>query len=325
MGKGMATQNGISATLAFSHAPEFQTHLLREKLTRTFLEADIRVFEDRVDDGSLRFSNCDMVVRVRAKKGAIVVSVEEAEDRTIEDRVDPAQFEADERYRRVTCFHAVRTLQRLLTPRSIDWSDVRQDGAATATVQPKRPIRVAISEEDKLRIMVGEGQTDDARFGDHLAVGQTHRRLDQSFERAQAEFQDRGVPAPDAQDATASGTAPKNRTEYFPELIPAESNLLQERGKIFPSSALELTSKIVKDETTNPTERAEAYDMTARLTVYVFNLAVLVAAFPVGFALLIFNILGGENLRTTAHVVALTGMGTAIAQTGAYQPLLSAF
>ena len=62
--------------------------------------------------------------------------------------------------------------------------------------------------------------------------------------------------------------------------------------------------------------RAERRDPVARLTVYALNGVILLAFFPVGFALLIFNILGGENLRTTAHTMALTGMGTALATAG---------
>lgn len=323
LGKGMAEQNDISATLKFSGDPEFRTNLMREKLTRTFLEADIRVLEDHVDDGGLRFSNRDMVVRVRPEPASIVVSVAEAADRADDDRADPADREADERHRRVTCFHAVRTLQKLLAPRTIDWSDVRQDAIPSAGVRPKRPARASLTDEDRLQIMLGAAPLDDARFGAHPDVGRTHRRLDQSFEDAQADIADADHETLQDHPAHAEAQASNRASERFPELVPAESLLRQERGFIFPASALDLNGKLVKDETTNPTERAEAYDMTARLTVYVLNLAVLVAAFPVGFALLIFNILGGENLRTTAHVVALTGVGTVIAQTGAYQPLLA--
>ena len=48
------------------------------------------------------------------------------------------------------------------------------------------------------------------------------------------------------------------------------------------------------------------------LTVYALNGILMLMAFPIGFALLVFNILGGENLRTTAHAIALTGLGTAL-------------
>lgn len=63
----------------------------------------------------------------------------------------------------------------------------------------------------------------------------------------------------------------------------------------------------------DPTQRAEHTDFVARLTVYVLNLTIMVFALPVGLALLFMNILGGENLRTTAHVMALTGLFSALA------------
>ena len=53
-------------------------------------------------------------------------------------------------------------------------------------------------------------------------------------------------------------------------------------------------------------------DLPARLTVYALNLTVMVFALPIGLALLFLNILGGENLRTTAHVMALTGLFSAL-------------
>lgn len=323
MGNDMATQNDISATLKFTQEPEFRTNLLREKLTRAFLEADISVFEDRVDDGGLQFSNRDMVVRVRPTAASIVVSVTQAPNRRTDAVAYPAETEADERYRRVTCFHAVRTLQKILAPRSIDWSDVRHDSDPTGSVYPRRPQRAKISDQDRLEIMVGSAVTEDARFGGgDLEVGRTHQRLDQSFEVAQAEMAVLDEVAP---DVTSEPDMPNRATERFPELMPAERTLREERSLIFPSGAIELRGKIVQDESTNPTERAEAYDLTARLTVYVFNLIILIAAFPVGFALLVYNILGGENVRTTAHVLSLTGLGSVIMQTGAYQPIFTGF
>jgi ABC-type sugar transport system permease subunit len=53
----------------------------------------------------------------------------------------------------------------------------------------------------------------------------------------------------------------------------------------------------------------------SRLTVYALTAALLVLAFPVGFAMLMFNLLAGENLRVTIQVVALTGLAVAVSQT----------
>lgn len=83
-----------------------------------------------------------------------------------------------------------------------------------------------------------------------------------------------------------------------------------------------LTSASAQDEETDYRLRREASDPIARLTVYALNGCVLVFAFPLGFALLILNLLGGENLRTTAHALALTGMGLGLASLPAATPFL---
>lgn len=102
-----------------------------------------------------------------------------------------------------------------------------------------------------------------------------------------------------------------SRRARLPELAPADE----------PSSSaqphfvgVEIDSKAIRHEETHFSARAESRDETARLTVYVLNAILMVMAFPVGFGMLVFNILGGENLRTTAHMIALTGL--AIALTG---------
>ena len=77
-----------------------------------------------------------------------------------------------------------------------------------------------------------------------------------------------------------------------------------------------LSQGSAQDEPTDFADRKEAHDTVARLTVYALNGSVMLFSFPVGFGLLIFNILGGENLRTTAHTMALTGMGTSLVSAG---------
>lgn len=69
--------------------------------------------------------------------------------------------------------------------------------------------------------------------------------------------------------------------------------------------------------------RPETSDCCAFMTVYVFNAAIMLFAFPVGFGLLVYNILGGENLRTTAHVMGLTGLMMTLPFLGASVPFLT--
>lgn len=74
-------------------------------------------------------------------------------------------------------------------------------------------------------------------------------------------------------------------------------------------------------EDQSATPRRRQAGLAEKLTVYVMSMTLMVVAFPVGFAMMIYNILAGENLRATARAMALTGVGFAIAGTEAYQNL----
>ena len=100
--------------------------------------------------------------------------------------------------------------------------------------------------------------------------------------------------------------------DLLPELEPPEERFERERTAIFRSDAISLCRDSAIEDVFVPAMRPEHQDLTARATVYVLNLTVMVFALPVGLALLIMNILCGENLRTTAHVMALTGLFSAL-------------
>ena len=101
--------------------------------------------------------------------------------------------------------------------------------------------------------------------------------------------------------------------ELLPDLAPPEERLREAKTHIFSADAISLSHGSAMEDVFDPAQRSEHNDLTARATVYVLNLTVMVFALPVGLALLFLNILGGENLRTTAHVMALTGLFSALA------------
>lgn len=101
--------------------------------------------------------------------------------------------------------------------------------------------------------------------------------------------------------------------QSLPTLAPPEERLRTQRSNIFSADAIALTHSSAMEDVFDPEQREEHQDATARLTVYALNLTVMVFALPIGLALLFLNILGGENLRTTAHVMALTGLFSALA------------
>lgn len=112
-----------------------------------------------------------------------------------------------------------------------------------------------------------------------------------------------------------SRALPDLGTDRLPDLEPAEDKLRDARHAIFAFDAIELTSRAAKDEPTRPELREERSSLVARATCYTMNAILFVMAVPVGAALLTLNLLGGENIRATAHAIALTGMAMALGMT----------
>lgn len=101
----------------------------------------------------------------------------------------------------------------------------------------------------------------------------------------------------------------------LPALEPPEERLQREKRSIFLSDSINLSHDSAMDDVFDPSLREEQQDLVARVTVYVLNLCVMVFALPVGLGLLCLNILGGANFRTTAHVMALTGLFMVLSDT----------
>jgi|GEM_PF-2557254 hypothetical protein len=110
----------------------------------------------------------------------------------------------------------------------------------------------------------------------------------------------------------AEGVCPGQNRNRLPDLEPPEERLQRQRSNIFSSDAISLSHASAVEDVFTAVDRAEHNDLTARITVYAMNLTVMAFALPVGLALLLMNVLGGENLRTTAHIMALTGLFSAL-------------
>ena len=95
----------------------------------------------------------------------------------------------------------------------------------------------------------------------------------------------------------------------FPELEPADTG-----GQAEPSHLARIRGDLVAqfhEIRANPA----ADNALSRLTVYTLNAVLLIVAFPFGFAMLMFNLLAGENLRINIQVLALTGLAVALSRT----------
>ena len=116
--------------------------------------------------------------------------------------------------------------------------------------------------------------------------------------------------------------APAHSRDLLPDLEPPEERLRREKTQIFSSDSINLSHDPFSPMDDTQQEWEEHHDFTARLTVYVLNAIVMIFAMPVGAALLFLNIVGGENLRTTSHVLALTGMFLGLSFAGFDMPSL---
>ena len=322
----MNTQTNIVATLNFEDAPVFDVAALSAELSGMFHDVDIDLAAAKSVDGNLEFVGPNMRVEVSPGDAALTVSVGRSPCAD-----DDAPCAKRDRAQGAACYNVVRTLQTRLAPRSVSWSDADLASAdATSRRQHLKKQCQApggLSPKERMNRNFGTVEGEGSQFDcSTLAVAQTHKRLDRSFEAVQSE---QTSEVGDQSDLADLGYGqPRTRltaaeASRFPDLMPVELALREERRALFPSDTIALTQRSAQHETTNPTERREADDIMARLTVYVLNTILLVVAFPVGFGMLIFNILGGENLRTTAHVMALTGMGTALAAANVQLPFLS--
>ena len=99
----------------------------------------------------------------------------------------------------------------------------------------------------------------------------------------------------------------------LPDLEPPEERLRTEKTRIFSSDAITLSRAYTMEDVFEREAEDERIDMPARLTTYTLNLTIMVFNLPVGLALLCMNVLGGVNLRTTAHAMALTGFFSVLA------------
>ena len=130
----------------------------------------------------------------------------------------------------------------------------------------------------------------------------------------------RVAPVATAEDPLEDFWSPK---DALPDLEPPEDRLRNMKSQIFASESILLSHGTVVHSDDDPAFHVEEATTSTRLTVYVMNMIVLVMALPVGLALLFYNIMFGENLRTTAHAIALTGMAIALSQVPEVSALIS--
>lgn len=106
------------------------------------------------------------------------------------------------------------------------------------------------------------------------------------------------APAPVAEVAVLEAAAPRAVVPTRPQ---ARDDMARIREALYPP----------EPENAPPRKREP---MVRRVTLYSLNATLLLAAPPVGAALLTYNLLGRENARLTSRVMALTGAAFAVAK-----------
>ncbi|MEO0944505.1 MAG: hypothetical protein AAFY06_06625 [Pseudomonadota bacterium] len=109
----------------------------------------------------------------------------------------------------------------------------------------------------------------------------------------------------------------------LPDLEPPEERLRRQKSTIFSADSIALSHVATMEDVFDQKQPEEQLDTVARATVYTLNLIVLILAMPIGVMLFFLNILGGENLRTTAHTIALVGLFSALANMEGALPILT--
>lgn len=136
-----------------------------------------------------------------------------------------------------------------------------------------------------------------------------------AFEPAQV-MESLAPPPPLSSVAAASGAA-SDTVPADPAWIPANdhpTDMLDPMREEMARIREALYPPEEEQRQASPSPRREKEPLVRRLTTYSFNTTLLVVAMPIGAALLTYNVLGREDSRVTARVMALTGIGMAFSK-----------
>jgi hypothetical protein len=178
-------------------------------------------------------------------------------------------------------------------------------------VRPRRPDRFETAlrkkSRQRLRMNLMDGQVRPAEAPQH--VEHVHDALDASFLKVTED-----QPAQVSQSIMDLLAAPR-----VPRPIQSFNDFNRIRAALY--SNIDIIPPKDTDDHCQSAVPASYEDrrgsLPSRLTVYTINATLMVVAFPVGFGVLMFNILGGENLRVTAHAMSITGTAIGLLATGA--------
>jgi len=331
-----------TATILFDGPPDLDFVGLINELKRTFRNIALEFDEVEVDEHLYAmFSNDRLTLQVARGQETVPAETLAAASRPNQTRIadeeiagmlrdyghtlsisvsDGLSRSVPERLRVSVCYHVVRQLLRCHEATLVHWhhtntlftaEEFENPTNAQPTVTPRRPKArgTRVPRPEPLETTLAGGA--DRFSAGYMGVTETHNRLDESF--AQVVDPDH---VPHHEDEAAQDTGRSSWKDILPNIAPSEEKLRHSRLAIFASDLIEIED--VKLEA--PEKEA---DLPEQLTVYVMTLTIMVMMFPAGFAMMIYNILAGENLKMTARAMALTGVGIALNFAGVTDQLMA--
>ncbi|MGC9369868.1 MAG: hypothetical protein ACP5DX_10055 [Paracoccaceae bacterium] len=256
-----------------------------------------------------RSSDEEMAAMLRDYGHTLTVSVSDGHSRSVPERL-----------RVSVCYHVVRQLLRCHEATLVHWhhtntlftaEEFENPTNAQPTVTPRRPKAqgTRVPRPQPLETTLSGGA--DRFSAGYMGVAETHDRLDESFAQV---VDPEHVHSHDENAAQETGGR-SGWKDILPNNAPSEEKLRRSRLAIFASDLIEIEDVKLEAPEKEP-------ELPEQLTVYVMTLTIMVMLFPAGFAMMIYNILAGENLKMTARAMALTGVGIALNFAGVTDQLI---
>ncbi len=264
----------------------------------------VALSDQPVDPDALRQAQRPLQPKVSI---AIVDALLDDVSQKVEVSVQPGQGRVlPERTRLAACYHVVRHMLRRHEASLVLWHQTEtlftaeefENPLALGAPQPRRPERSAARRASRRPAGFGATSKVAGFQSAHMAVNENHQRLDD--------------------DMADAMSAARERLHEEADFADAEERLRNSRAEIFDASLLDSA----RETASRP--RAEI-GRIEQISVYLMTISIMLLWFPVGIAMLIYNVLRGENLNATARAMAITSVGIGVSSligSGALQGLV---
>lgn len=325
--------DAITATLTFADHVAIDFQALERDLGRVFSNVGLDLpYSESVSRRHTTFVGDQLSLRIARISGGLALWVEDGTER------DSAC--ADTRLK--ACFHTMRHLSSVNDLATIGWHHTGQSytfeefahrvvNDPDSMAGPAVNDRIAPSSQSQTGPLVGDTPThhEIARRTERsilfdkatLDVRLMHDKLDRCMEKIMnsdhpVSHKETRAPSDAAPLPEVRKIRPHDTLRQSAPIWETENRLF--RDALYPSGQPDFDSseEHVLFGPAHASDVAEKEEVSARFAVYALNGVLLLTAMPVGLAMATYNMLGGENFRLTAQMVALTGMFTGLAATG---------